>query len=256
MGIDSTNIIGFPFRPIGFRLPDGKAATLEEIKKWKEKENPNIVQEQSFLTLAGVVGTVVGLVASLIGFKKDNSLGKWIGIGLTALGIVGAAVGKFMGIDLEKIKEIVDQEKHLEEIKKDITILKDESLRTVPREEALYKLAMPENYPEGLEAVFDFISNSTGDKNTHSLRGVALPMLIDIVKGKDKQRFIDILLNRIQDPNDNSEVHEAAAYTLGEIADEKRVLEILNKLLESEKGSHLGAKIVIAIGGIKKRVKE
>lgn len=90
---DSTQVVNSLFRPIGFRIPDGKKATVEEIKKWKEKEKPNFIQEQSYLIIGGVIATILGAIIGFLGFKKDNKLMKWFGGILTLVGVGSGGTG-------------------------------------------------------------------------------------------------------------------------------------------------------------------
>lgn len=122
---DTTKAINLLFRPIGFRCPQGKQATLEEIKRWKEKDNPNVIQQQSYLTIGSSITTALGAIIGIIGFKKDSGLGKWFGGILSLCGIVGSVVGGCMGIDLKtpeaangaKLEpEKTDKEKFLERL--------------------------------------------------------------------------------------------------------------------------------------------
>lgn len=249
---DVTKVVSFPFLPIGYWAAKGNRGTVQEIIKWYQEEKPNFIKRQPLVTVFGAIFTLGGALFGLSGFKTDSKAVKWFGGILALCGVIGSVIGKLMGIDLMTAEETKTQEKNLEEIKKDVIILKDESLRTVPREDALGRLLRERNYPEGVKAVLDFIADSKGDHRTHSLRRLAIPSLINCIKERDKQRFIEILLDRFCDPNENKDVRTSAVAVLGDIADES-ILEPLNKVLEGEKNFSIEIRTKESIEKIRER---
>lgn len=117
---NATEVISLLFRPIGFKASDGKKATIEEIEKWREKENPNIILQQSYLTIGSAIATVIGAVLGAIGLKKDSKPGKWLGgilglVGIAASGF-GIYVAKLMRDVTEKAKKSNDAAQKISEM--------------------------------------------------------------------------------------------------------------------------------------------
>lgn len=77
--------------PIGFCTSKDKKPTSQDIIDWN-KQNPNGFQRLTYLTLGGVVGTLVGLVMSL---GRDNKSGSLLGSILALFGI-GATISGFI----------------------------------------------------------------------------------------------------------------------------------------------------------------
>ncbi|GEM_PF-3595559 len=115
---DATKVVSFPFRPIGFKGRKGHEITAQEIKDWYQKEKPNFIQSQSFLTIGGAAGAVIGVVLGLIGFKKDERMWKWLGGFLALVGVIATGVGKLAGINLDAV-EAVNKTKSKSEKSKD-----------------------------------------------------------------------------------------------------------------------------------------
>src|SRR3989338_7997007 len=110
---DSTNRrVPSPLWPVGFRCPQGKQATIEEIKEWKKRNDPHIVLQQSWLTFGGIVTAVLGGILGIIGIKKGSKLRKWSGGILALLGVIATIISKFMGIDL-KAPDVENHEKEI-----------------------------------------------------------------------------------------------------------------------------------------------
>lgn len=196
---DSTGQINVLFRPVGFKATGERKATPEEIIDWKKDKDLSIIQKQSFLTIAGLLGTIVGLVAGLIGFKKDSALGKWSGIGLAIVGFLGTVVGGFVDMQiaeeakdaepmLEKADERTDREKFLEEIKE----------------------IMDRNLSSGFSDYIDYTAgpNSNGDEYVKSVNV--------LIEKYSKQKVLD-WVNEIVDRNRIPEIdtikHYETSYT-------------------------------------------
>lgn len=92
--------IVFILRPIGFKLPHGGKINPREILEWRKNEKPNIFFRQSYLTLGGVVSTVLGVVLGLLGIKSESKLNKALGGFLTLAGIGGWIMGLWGRIDV------------------------------------------------------------------------------------------------------------------------------------------------------------
>ena len=90
--VDSIKSMNILFRPIGYKNQDGKA-TVEKIENWVRKEKPNFIKKQPYISLIGSVSTIVGLLAGVLGFKKENNIVKWFSGVLTLLGISATGMG-------------------------------------------------------------------------------------------------------------------------------------------------------------------
>lgn len=265
--------VPFYLWPVGFRGSGNNNVTVKDIKEWEKENSPNFIKSQSYLALGGFGAVVLGAIISLFGIKQDNKLEKYSGSLLALAGAASSAGGAYASRKLYG-KDV--RVKDIEEIKKDILLLRDESLPTVKRGDAIDRLLLRENYPEGYEAGLAYINEKSKDEKINSLRNLAIgrvasiywPYITDEFKG-ERKRVIETLLALAKDVDDDFEVRKRAIDFLGEHEHEKRwvfsneeaikILEVLKEVLQNEENQYSKARasylgLSSAVGCIEKRL--
>jgi len=103
MSNTTAEINGF-FRPSFYTPANGEKATHENIRKAYNAQDPkpSTLKTISPAVYTGLGVTVLGLIGSIFGFTKENSVAKWLGSGLAVIGLGLAGVGKFTyGVDFK-----------------------------------------------------------------------------------------------------------------------------------------------------------
>ncbi|MBI2995758.1 MAG: hypothetical protein HYY52_03525 [Candidatus Melainabacteria bacterium] len=110
---DATKTVNLPFRPIGFKFPQGKKeVTMSDITDWIKEKNPGPIQCLPHFAIWAGIGTIASVILGFVGIKKDNKLFKWGGGILGVVGAVIIAVGVYFG---KLVKQIPEQEKKAKE---------------------------------------------------------------------------------------------------------------------------------------------
>ncbi len=220
----ATEVVSFPHRPIGLRMSQGKEPTFEDVRKWKEK-SPNIILQQSYLTVGSAIAAVIGTVLGIIGFKKDSTLGKWFGGILALVGIgsggVGAYITKLINEAFEEIKkseemyqrqfEILIRNSLQESISK-----KDETLRNEFRKQFINDR---ENIGK-VKTVLEKIKSADKDEELREEASICLKMLAG--REKEINEAIECLKDKSAGENERCD----AAQSLRKISD-KNVADAL-----------------------------
>lgn len=207
-----TNDVSLLFRPIGFSTGKDKKATIEEIRKWKEKEKPNFIKGQSYLSLGGIIAAAIGVVVGLTGLKKDSRLMKWLGGLLTVFGIGSSGIGilktdsqtTIIGTSGKKIEGKDNKDK----IQNAIAIIKNDKSSSIEEAQALSFL-LKTGESEALKVIEDLIKDKTKDVEA---RGC---LVLRVARSETQKELAKtLLINIIQEASLETSLIEYAAQSL------------------------------------------
>lgn len=272
---DITKVVKLPFRPIGFKFPQGKKeVTMNDIKDWIKTENPGPIQLLPHFAIWAGIGTIASAILGFIGIKQDSKLCKWIGGILGLVGIAASGFGIYLARAISQIPEKEkkakeEQEEKLKNVyqglsgnveiseentKTKIQHLRDESLKSGSRDEALgYLLSSKHKDERPFNAVIDFINNKSKNTTTLTLRRYAMESLSTTEDVKKSDKFIAVLFDRLKDINENLDIRRTALNSLRDTGD-KDTITSLGKIKQSGAVTDLNAEIETVIEYINDRI--
>jgi len=216
--IDSNKSLNILFRPIGYRNQTGKA-TVEEIENWVKKENPGFIKKQPYMSLFGAIGAGLGIVALILGFKKESNVVKWLGGVLSMIGTGAVGIGTIWNSLTGEIRKSAGEHSENrnnggspsltssiegsnddEKIKSTIQTLNKNYNKFSTEYEGLTKLLLKIDSKKGFNAFEELIKDTTKDSHYRIF------LLKSIISDNKNESAKKLLINIIKDNNLESEI--------------------------------------------------
>ncbi len=131
--MSSASAVSWFHTPVGYqRAPNAPSPNKKIVQKWLiENKNLNFFEKNSYGTYIGALITLLGIISTIFGIKKDNPFFKWTGIILGLSGAVTTVIGKLCGCEydgLEKLrnKAIIQPNSNIEKTPKELGIPHEE----------------------------------------------------------------------------------------------------------------------------------
>ena len=219
---DSTKNINFLLRPIGFRSRQTGTVSSDDIVQWMQEKNQGKIKVLPNIFFVSLATALVGLVTSIVGFKKDSKLTKWLGGLITLIGIIGSGAGILFSKAFKQLKAEADTEEKMlfDELvlgRLKLILKAEESKRPkLRREMIIKKLHKHDRARKWLEK----IKASSEDQGLKQEAALCLAVLSEMEK-EIPSSFIDL-----QNKSTASEKRLKAIELLSEL-DNKRAIETL-----------------------------